>query len=66
MIPLVFDRIKRSVPSKYFMYNTLLELIKQICIIEEAKKFLEEHGTLTLEKIYSAKCELPKDVFFLD
>ena len=56
MIPLLFSRVKSSVPQKYFMYNTLLDFIKQICIVEEAKKFLDEQGSLTLEKVYDNKC----------
>ena len=66
MIPQVFARIRHRVPPKYFMYNTLIELIKQICIIEEAKKFIDEHGIVTLETIYEAKCELSTEVYFLD
>ena len=53
-------------PPKYFMYNTLIELIKQICIVEEAKKFIDVHGIVTLETIYEAKCELSTEVYFLD
>ena len=66
MIPQVFSRIRHSVPAKYFMYNTLIELIKQICIVEEAKKLIDEHGIVTLETIYNSKCELSNEVYFLD
>lgn len=60
MIPLIFERIKTNVPSKYFMYNTLLDFIRSICLIDETRKFLLKEGSVTLEKIYEAKNELPK------
>ena len=33
--------------------------MRQICIVAEAKEFLEAHGRQTLEAIYEAKRELP-------
>jgi len=60
LIPLVFERIKTNVPTRYFMYNTVLDLIRQVCIQAEAREFIELEGGLTLQKIYDSKCELPQ------
>lgn len=48
MIPLLFEQIKNNVPPKYFIYNTLLDFIRTICLIDESKKFLAKEGSVTL------------------
>ena len=52
LIPLLFERLKNHVPAKYFFYNSMLELYRQLCPKEESRMFLEQHGVETLEVIY--------------
>ena len=42
MIPVIFSRVKNHVPAKSFMYGTILDLTRVICMVEEAKNFLTE------------------------
>lgn len=32
LIPTIFERVKKQVPDKYFIYNSVLDFIRQICI----------------------------------
>ena len=60
LIPLIFERIRTCMPVKYFIYNTVLDLIRQMSILPETKEFIELEGGLTLQKIFDSKCELPQ------
>ena len=60
MIPLLFKRVRDRASAHGQLYNIILDLIRQICIVAEAKEFLEIHGRQTLEAIYEAKRELPR------
>lgn len=59
LIPLIFERIRICMPVKYFIYNTVLDLIRQMCILPETIEFIELEGGLTLQRIFDSKCELP-------
>ena len=58
MIPMIFARVQRRVPSKYFIYNTILDMIRQICIQADGKIFVQDKGSETLEAVYEAKKDL--------
>lgn len=58
MIPMIFARVQRRVPSKYFIYNTILDMIRQICIQADGKIFAQDKGSETLEAVYEAKKDL--------
>ena len=32
LIPIIFGRLQRRVPTKFFTYNTVLEFIRMVCI----------------------------------
>ena len=40
LIPLLFTRMEKHVPQRCFAYNELLDLIKAICIQNDAKSFV--------------------------
>lgn len=60
LIPIVFTRIQSHIPQRYFMYNSVLDLIRQVSVQSEAKDFIETEGSLCLQSIYEAKKELPQ------
>ena len=59
MIPLIFKRLTVHVPRHCFTYNEFLELVKAICIQNDAKEFVQEQGIEVLDAIYTAKKDLP-------
>lgn len=59
LIPLIFKRLTVHVPRHCFTYNEFLELVKAICIQNDAKEFVQEQGIEVLDAIYTARKDLP-------
>ena len=60
LIPLLFDRIERSVPNQTFLYNTVIDLMHYISVPENGGAFIKQKAKHLLKEVYLSRMELPR------
>ena len=59
LIPLIIDRVEKSVPNTTFLYNIFIDFLYHISVPQDGVDFVKDKMSV-LTSIYAAKIELPR------
>ena len=60
LIPLLFDRLEKSIPRQAFLYNTVIDLLHHVAVPDPGQAFVKLRCKRLMKEVYLTRMEVPR------